>query len=104
MKITTQDMFSDQKIKKTLGLVKGNTVRARNIGTDLLAGLRGIIGGEVGGYTKLLMQTREQAVKRMLDEADEIGADGIVCVRITTSNVARGMIEIVAYGTAVKLS
>ncbi len=104
IKVTTQDQFTDKKITETLGLVRGNTVRARHAGKDILAGLRNIVGGEIEEYTKLLAESREQAPDRMIEEANNLGADGIVCVRYTTSSIMGGAAELFAYGTAVKLS
>lgn len=103
MLITTQDYFSDQEISETLGMVKGNTIRARHVGKDILAGLRTIVGGEITEYTKMLAESREQALDRMIADAEKIDADGIVCVRFTTSAVMAGSAELLAYGTAVKL-
>lgn len=104
MKMTTQDEFRDHEITETLGLVRGNTIRARNVGKDILAGLRTIIGGEITEYTKMMGESREQALDRMVSEAKHLGADGIVCLRFTTSAVLQGSAELLAYGTAVKLS
>lgn len=103
MLITTQDEFSDYQITKTLGLVKGNTIRARHVGKDIMAGLRMLVGGEIMEYTKMLAESREQALDRMIKNAEQLGADGIVCVRFTTSGVMQGSAELLAYGTAVKL-
>ena len=103
MLLTTQDNFEDFDIKETIGLVRGNTIRARHIGKDILAGLRTIVGGEISEYTKMLAESREQAIDRMKDEASKLGADGIVCIRFTTSAVMTGSAELLAYGTAVKL-
>jgi uncharacterized protein YbjQ (UPF0145 family) len=103
MFITTQDEFAEYDIVETLGLVRGNTIRARHIGKDIVASLRTVIGGEVTEYTKMLAESREQALDRMIDHAKETGADGIVCVRFTTSAVTQGAAELLAYGTAVKL-
>lgn len=103
MKMTTQDYFKDYEVTETLGLVKGNTIRARHVGKDILAGLRNIIGGEIHEYTKMLAESREQALDRMIAEAEKLGADGIVCLRFTTSSVLAGAAELLAYGTAVKL-
>ena len=101
MLITTQDQLEEYNIKRTLGMVQGSTIRARHIGTDILAGLRNIIGGEVHEYTKMLAESREQALDRMKTEADELGANAIVCMRFTTSTIMSGMAEFLAYGTAV---
>ena len=100
--VTTQDEFADHKISKTIGLVKGNTIRARHIGKDIMAGLRGIVGGEIDEYTKVFAEAREQAIDRMVQEAKRAGADGVVCMRLTTSTVMQGAAELLAYGTAVK--
>jgi uncharacterized protein YbjQ (UPF0145 family) len=101
--ITTQDEFVDYEISETLGLVKGNTIRARHVGKDIMAALRTIVGGEISEYTKMLAESREQAIDRMVSEAKVKGADGIVCLRFTTSSVMAGSAELLAYGTAVKL-
>lgn len=100
--MTSQDRFDDRPIAETLGFVKGNVVRARFIGRDILAGLRMIAGGEVTEYTKLMAEAREQAIDRMLKKAEEMGADGVVGVRFTTSMVMQGAAEILASGTAVR--
>ena len=104
MKMTTQDEFSDQPIVETLGLVRGNTIRARHVGKDILAGLRSLVGGEIHEYTKMLAESREQALDRMIAEAQVKGADGIVGVRFMTSPVMQGAAELLAYGTAVRLT
>ncbi len=103
MLITTQDEFADHEIVETLGPVKGNTIRARHIGKDILAMFRMIVGGEVTEYTKMLAESREQAIDRLRADAENLGADGIVCMRYTTSSLAQGAAELLAYGTAVKL-
>ena len=102
MEITTQDNFSDKKITRTLGIVKGNTIRARHIGKDILAGFRSIVGGEVSEYTKMLAESREQAIDRMIEDAKSKEADGIVGMKFTTSAILQGSAELLAYGTAVK--
>jgi len=103
MLMTTQDNFSDYEVVETLGYVRGNTIRARHIGKDILAGLRTIVGGEISEYTKMLAEAREQATDRMKEEAKSMGANAIVCLRFTTSPVLQGAAELLAYGTAVKL-
>jgi len=103
MKMTTQDELADYEIVKTLGLVRGNTIRARHIGKDIIAGLRTIVGGEVVEYTKMLAEAREQSIDRMLEEARDLEADAVVCVRFVTSPVMQGAAELLAYGTAVKI-
>ncbi|MGE0562502.1 MAG: YbjQ family protein [Flavobacteriales bacterium] len=99
--VTTETIYG-KDIKESLGTVRGSTVRARNIGRDFFAGLKNIVGGEISEYTQLLADSREQAIKRMLDDANRLGADAVVNVRFTTSNVMQGAAEILAYGTAVK--
>ena len=103
MILTNQDSFADYDIIETLGLVRGNAVRSRHIGKDIMAGLRNIVGGEVSEYVKLLAEAREQALDRMMTEARSKGADGVVAVRFVTSMIAQGAAELLAYGTAVKL-
>ncbi len=100
--ITTQDELADYEITKTLGLVRGNTIRARHIGKDILAGLRNLVGGEIIEYTKMLAESREQAIDRMVAEAERLGANAIVCMRFTTAPVMQGSAELLAYGTAVE--
>jgi len=103
MLVTTQDEFADYTIVETLGLVKGNTIRARHVGKDIMAGLRNLVGGEITEYTKMLAEAREQSIDRMIKNAEEVGADGVVCLRFTTSAVMQGSAELLAYGTAVRL-
>ncbi len=103
MIITTIDKVPNREIVEILGIARGSTVRARNIGRDLFAGIKNIIGGEITEYTKLQAQSREQAIQRMQDDALSLGADAIVNVRLTTSVITQGAAEILAYGTAVKL-
>jgi uncharacterized protein YbjQ (UPF0145 family) len=97
------ETIQGKEISESLGIVRGSTVRARNIGRDIFAGLKNIVGGEISEYTKLLADSREQAIKRMLDDAQRVGADAVVNVRFTTSQVMQGAAEMLAYGTAVKL-
>ena len=99
----TTPTIAGKEISETIGTVRGSTVRARNIGRDIFAGLKNIVGGEISEYTQLLADSREQAIKRMLDDASKSGADAIVNVRFTTSTVMQGAAEMLAYGTAVKL-
>ena len=98
--VTTFDVPNKQIIK-TLGIVKGNTIRARHIGKDIMAGLRGIVGGELHEYTKLLAESREQAIDRMVEDAEALGANAIIGMSFTTSVMAQGSAELMAYGTAV---
>lgn len=101
MLLSTTDTIAGKTIVKHLGLVRGNTIRARHIGKDILAGLRNLVGGEVCEYTKLLGEAREQALDRMIEEARNLGANAIVGVRFSTSEVMTHAAEILAYGTAV---
>ncbi len=103
MIISTTDSIPDKEIEEIVGIARGSTVRARNIGRDIFAGLRNIVGGEIDEYTKLLAQSREQALERMVNEAQQLGADAIINVRFTTSMVMQATSEILAYGTAVRL-
>ncbi|RLC35815.1 YbjQ family protein [Candidatus Falkowbacteria bacterium] len=104
MILTSSDLIPGKEIKETLGLVKGNTIKAKHIGKDILAGLRNIIGGEIKEYTEALSEARKTSTKRMIEEAEKLGADAIVCVRFTTSQVMSGAAELLVYGTAVKLA
>ncbi len=101
MLVVTSDAIPGFRIVRVCGLARGNTVRARNFGRDFLAGLKSMVGGEVGTYTKMLSQSREQALDRMQSEALQLGGNAIVAMRITTSTVMQGAAEILAYGTAV---
>ena len=103
MQLTSQDKFEDMTITATLGFVRGNVVRARFFVRDIFAAFRMIVGGEIPEYTKLLAESREQAIDRMIAKAEELGADGIVAIRFTTSQVMAGAAEVLVTGTAVKL-
>ncbi len=103
MIIVTTPTIAGKTITETLGLVKGNTIRARNIGRDIIAGLKNITGGEIEEYTKLLGEAREQAIDRMIKDAERLGADAIVSLRFSTSEVMDKAAEVLAYGTAVRL-
>ncbi len=100
--VTTNDI-PGVRIVETLGLVRGNTIRARHIGRDIMAILRNLVGGEVMDYTKMMAEAREQAIDRMIAEAQALGADAVVGVRFATSFVMQGAAELLAYGTAVKI-
>ena len=100
---STIDEVPDKEISEILGIARGSTVRAKNIGKDIFAGFKNIIGGEIHEYTKLQADSREEAMKRMVDDAERLGADAIVGIRLTTTMVTQGAAEILAYGTAVKL-
>ena len=103
MIVVTTDFVPGRTVSKTLGLVRGNTIRARHIGRDIMAGLRNIVGGEIRDYTKMMAESREQAIDRMMEEAESLGADAIVNVRFATSMIIQSASEILVYGTAVKL-
>ncbi len=100
---STIETIPGREIAEFKGLVRGSTVRARNIGRDIFASFKNIVGGEISEYTRLLADSREQAYQRMIDDAESLGADAVVNVRFTTSAVMQGAAEILAYGTAVKL-
>ena len=101
MIVVTSENITGKRIVKTLGLVRGNTVRARHIGRDILAGLRNIVGGEVHEYAKLVAESREQSLDRMTAEAAELGANAVIAARFTTSVLMGGAAELLAIGTAV---
>jgi len=101
MLLSTTDEIPGKKIVKHLGLVRGNTIRVRHIGKDILAGLRNLVGGEVTEYTKLMAESREQSIDRMVENAKELGANAIVGLRFSTSEVMMHAAEILVYGTAV---
>jgi uncharacterized protein YbjQ (UPF0145 family) len=102
MIITTTEFVPNKEIGEILGVARGSTVRARHIGNDIMAGLKNIIGGEIEEYTKLQALSREQALARMTEDAQKLGADAIIGMRMMTSMVAQGAAEILVYGTAVK--
>ena len=101
MMLATTDSVPGKRIIRTMGLVRGNTIRARHVGRDILAGLKGIVGGEISEYTKMIAEAREQALDRLVEEAESKGANAIVCVRFTTASMMQGAAELLAYGTAV---
>ena len=103
MLLTNIETIPGKTIVEHYGLVQGSTIRAKHVGRDLAAGFKNIIGGELKGYTELLQESRAQATQRMVAQAQELGANAIVNVRYTTSSVAQGASEILAYGTAVKV-
>jgi uncharacterized protein YbjQ (UPF0145 family) len=103
MIVVTSETIANKKIVKTLGLARGNSVRARHIGKDIMAGLRTIVGGEIHEYAKLIAESREQAIDRMTTEAAELGANAVIATRFTTSVIIGGAAEILAVGTAVVL-
>ncbi|MBU2228955.1 YbjQ family protein [Patescibacteria group bacterium] len=103
MLVTTTPNIPGKDISEVIGIVRGNTIRARHVGKDISAFVKTLVGGEIQEYTKLLAESREQALDRMREEAEKMGADVVVNVRFMTSNVMQGAAELLAYGTAVKL-
>jgi uncharacterized protein YbjQ (UPF0145 family) len=101
MIVVSDDKIAGMKVVRTLGLVRGNTIRARHLGKDVMAVLRNIVGGEVSEYTKMMAEAREQALDRMVEEAEELGADAVITTRFATSMLMQGAAELLAYGTAV---
>jgi len=104
MILSTVNEIAGKEITEVLGLVRGNTIRARHVGKDIVAGFKNIVGGEITDYTKMLAESREQALDRMIADARSLGADAIIGIRFTTSSVMQGAAELLAYGTAVRLS
>lgn len=104
MILSTTEKIPNREITEILGISRGSTVRARNVGRDIMAGFRNLVGGEIDEYTKLQAQSREEALERMIKDAERLGADAIVNVRFATSVIMQGASEILAYGTAVKLA
>jgi len=103
MIVVTTEQIEGKKVIETLGMVKGSTIRARHVGHDIMAGLRNIVGGEIKDYTTLLAQAREEALQRMVAQAEGMGANAVICTRFVTSMVMGGAAEMVAYGTAVRV-
>lgn len=101
MIVVTSENIANKRVVRTLGLVRGNTIRARHIGKDIMAGLRTIVGGEIHEYAKLLAESREQTIDRMVQEAAELGANAVIATRFTTSVILGGAAELLAVGTAV---
>jgi uncharacterized protein YbjQ (UPF0145 family) len=104
MIITNIETVPGKRVTEHLGLVLGSTVRTKHVGKDILAGLKNIVGGELKGYTDLLVEARNEAISRMTEQAEAIGADGVINVRLATSSITSGAAELLAYGTAVKLA
>lgn len=102
MIVSTTESICGRRIVRTLGLVRGNTIRGRHLGRDLIAHLRNAVGGEITEYTKMMAESREQALDRMIEEAAELGADAVVGLRFSTNTSMAGAAEILVYGTAVK--
>ena len=103
MIVVTTSHVEGPRVRRTLGLVRGNTIRTKHVGKDIVAMLRYLVGGEVREYTKMMAQSREQAIDRMIEEARALGANAILCTRFQTSKIMSGASEILCYGTAVVL-
>lgn len=103
MIVVTSESIAGKRVAKTLGIVRGNTIRARHIGKDIMAGLRSIVGGEIHEYAKLIAESREQSIDRMVAEAEALGANAVVATRFTTSVMMGGAAELLAVGTAVTI-
>lgn len=103
MILSTTDQVPGREVAEVLGISQGSTVRARNVGRDFMAGLKNLVGGEISEYTILLARSRDQAIERMIMDAEDLGADAVINVRFQTAMVMQGCSEILAYGTAVKL-
>ncbi len=103
MIITSTETVPNREVTEIIGIARGSTVRARNIGRDIFASFKSIVGGEISEYTELQAQSREQAIQRLTEDAEKLGADAVVNLRLTTATVMQGASEILAYGTAVKL-
>ena len=103
MLLSNLEILPGKRVTKHLGLVQGNSVRAKHVGRDFMAGLKNIFGGELKGYTELLQESREEAIERMVQQAEAIGADAVLNIRFSTSSVTQGAAELYAYGTAVIL-
>jgi len=99
--ITTSDQVEGKAITKTIGLVRGSTIRARHVGRDIMAGLRSLVGGEITDYTKMMAEAREQAIQRMVEDAEKQGANAVIGMKFTTSMIMSNASEILAYGTGV---
>ncbi len=103
MILVTTDEIPGRKIDRLLGLVRGNTIRARHIGKDIMAGFKNVVGGEITDYTKMMAESREQALDRLVEDAESLGADAVVGLKFTTTSMMQGAAEFLTYGTAVKL-
>jgi len=101
--VTTIDRIPGHEISEVLGLVQGSTIRARHLGRDIMAGLRNVVGGEIKDYAQMLAEARQLAIQRMVKEAERLGADAILGVRLATAQTMAGAAEVLAYGTAVRL-
>src|SRR6056297_288106 len=103
MIITTTDTIPGKNITRTYGLVRGNTIRARHMGKDIMAGFKNMVGGEIADYTKMMAESREQAIDRLIADAEALGANAVVGVRFTTTSMMQSAAELLVYGTAVEL-
>ncbi len=103
MIVSTSGQIEGKTIAKTIGLVKGSTIRARHLGKDIMAGLRGVVGGEITEYTKMMAEAREEAIQRMVEDAEKKGANAVVSMRFSTSMIMQNAAEVLAYGTGVVL-
>ncbi|MFC1938061.1 YbjQ family protein [Chloroflexota bacterium] len=103
MILTTSGQVEGKKITKTIGLVKGSTIRARHLGKDIMAGFRGMVGGEISEYTKMMAEAREESIQRMIEDAEKMGANAIISMRFSTSMIMQNAAEVLAYGTGVVL-
>ena len=103
MKLSTTNDVAGHSVAETIGIARGSTVRTRNVGNDILAAFKNLVGGEVAEYTRLQADARERALQRMIEDAKNLGADAVICVRFQTSVMMAGASELLAYGTAVKL-
>lgn len=103
MLLSTTEGVPGKAIREFFGVVSGSTVRAKHIGKDIMAGLKNIVGGELKGYTELLQEARQEALERMIAQAESVGANAVVNVRFSTSNITQGAAELFAYGTAVRV-
>ncbi len=104
MILLTTETVPGREIEKALGLVRGNTVRAKHLGRDIVAALRNLVGGEIGEYSEMMIEARNEAINRMIAQAEKLEADAIIGIRLVTSQVATGAAELLAYGTAVRLA
>jgi uncharacterized protein YbjQ (UPF0145 family) len=104
MLLSNLEIIPGQRITKHLGLVQGSSVRAKHVGRDMMAGLKNLVGGELKGYTELLHESRDEAITRMVEQAKAAGANAVINIRLSTSSIAQGAAEILAYGTAVVVS
>ena len=103
MIVVNTETIPGYRITEVRGLVQGNTVRSKHVGRDIMASFKNIVGGELAGYTEMMVESRQQAMDRMVDQAEELGANAIICVRYTTSAVTQGAAELLSYGTAVNV-